>query len=172
MKIRIFLVLGGLFLASCNYMPSKNNASHKVIRDVSTGLMWKRCPEGLTGNMCDSGEAEEINWQEAMLKYKSDVSYAGYNNWRLPTKNELKTIVLCKNGLPPAEKKTCGEEANTIDTEKFPNNGRYSWYWTSSEQETYFNSKKRGIVVHFNGGYIATGLKSHKNRIRLVRKIE
>jgi len=61
-----------------------------------TGLTWKRCHEGQTwtGSTC-TGKPKEYTWDEAK-KLKS--SFAGKTDWRLPSIDELHTIVYCTDG--------------------------------------------------------------------------
>lgn len=56
----------------------------RVVRDTKTGLMWIRCSLGQTwdGATCQ-GDAKYYKWKEAM-KFPTDFSYEGYNDWRLP----------------------------------------------------------------------------------------
>lgn len=57
-----------------------------------TGLMWKRCLEGLSGPECTTGSAINPTWQAA-LQHADSHSFAGYNNWRLPNIKELGSIL-------------------------------------------------------------------------------
>lgn len=70
----------------------------KIVVDNKTGLMWKKCSEGqiLKNNIC-SGKAKQYEWQEA-FDYAKTVNFAGYSDWRLPTVQELNTLVYCPNG--------------------------------------------------------------------------
>nr|MDU9046637.1 DUF1566 domain-containing protein [Candidatus Electrothrix aestuarii] len=68
-----------------------------TITDTEIDLMWKRCLEGLSGVNCEEGEVETYTWDDAVTRFKS-VEYAGYKDWRLPTIDELKTLVHCSKG--------------------------------------------------------------------------
>ena len=65
--------------------------SNETVSDLSTGLMWKKCIEGLSGSICDTGEAKEYSWKDAMA-LEGD-KFAGYNDWRLPTIEELRGLI-------------------------------------------------------------------------------
>jgi hypothetical protein len=66
--------------------------------DTKTGLLWMRCLVGRTwnGNTC-MGEAKKFNWEEAR---QQTAVFAGYSDWRIPTIEELRTLVYCSNGEP------------------------------------------------------------------------
>ncbi|MGK5095553.1 DUF1566 domain-containing protein [Deltaproteobacteria bacterium TL4] len=77
----------------------ESSASNDVSVTVTVSLgslMWQREDDGITRN-----------WQDA-INYCEALTLAGYNDWRLPTRDELKTLI--KAGSPP-----------TIDTTLFPN---------------------------------------------------
>ena len=61
-----------------------------IVTYEAYGLMWQKCSIGKTwtGDTC-SGEATEMTWNDAM---NLSVSFAGHNDWRLPTKEELMTL--------------------------------------------------------------------------------
>ncbi len=63
--------------------------------DTVTGLMWMRCSVGQKwdGSTC-VGHAQ---WKDAKSASKN---FAGYSNWRLPSIDELRTLVYCSNGKP------------------------------------------------------------------------
>lgn len=58
-----------------------------------TGLMWIRCVAGqIWDNETCTGAPEGYIWQEA-LQAADTHDFAGYNDWRLPNKNELASLV-------------------------------------------------------------------------------
>ena len=69
-----------------------------TVTDSKTNLMWMRCAIGQTwtGSAC-KGKAKEISWNEA-IRYS--IKFSDYDNWRLPTIDELATLVYCSNGNP------------------------------------------------------------------------
>ncbi|MEZ5512517.1 MAG: DUF1566 domain-containing protein [Steroidobacteraceae bacterium] len=81
--------------------------------DRRTGLMWQRCPVGMTLN--DQGTADifddtcaasaEIanDWQSA-LQAANDDTTAGHQDWRLPDVKELESIVLPSCAMPAADR--------------------------------------------------------------------
>lgn len=67
-------------------------------KDIETGLMWMRCSVGQEwdGKTC-TGEAKEFTWEAAQ---EARVNFAGYSDWRMPTVDELRTLIYCSNGKP------------------------------------------------------------------------
>jgi len=71
-----------------------------TVTDNKTGLMWKRCPEGLSGTACKTGTLTTFNfpgyWQDALNAAKTlntSGGFAGYTDWRVPNQKELLSIV-------------------------------------------------------------------------------
>jgi len=129
-----------------------------TVTDTNTKLMWKRCSEGQSGNDC-SGEADRYTWNDAMAKFGKGVSFlglgkkvsfAGYNDWRIPTIDELRTLV-DKSQRP------------TIDQVAFPNTPAYL-YWSSSTKDASF-----AWFVYFNGGGDYWDDRLNGGAVRLVR---
>ncbi len=78
-----------------------------TITHKTTGLMWKKCPEGLKGDDCESGSAFKNNWKSALaLADKANTDkVAGYNNWRVPNIIELNSIVEYSCSAPAINKR-------------------------------------------------------------------
>ncbi|MCI5157956.1 MAG: DUF1566 domain-containing protein, partial [Candidatus Electrothrix sp. AUS1_2] len=127
-----------------------------TITDTKTGLIWKRCSEGLEGVNCEEGEVKRYNWDDAVKRFK-DVKYAGYSDWRLPTIDELKTLVYCSKGVQDKESGWCnkGSEALTINQQVFP--GTALWYWSGSP---YASDLDYACYVLFYGGNSSAGYRS------------
>ncbi|MCI5158113.1 MAG: DUF1566 domain-containing protein [Candidatus Electrothrix sp. AUS1_2] len=136
-----------------------------TITDTKTGLMWKRCSEGLSGENCEEGKAEKYNWNDAVKRFK-DVDYAGYSDWRLPTIDELKTLVYCSKG---ADKKydwcNDGSESPTINQQAFPNTENWA-YWSGSPNAN-LSTSAWGVI--FNYGDSSDSSRYSNLAVRLLR---
>jgi hypothetical protein len=127
-------------------------AGQTVVTDQVTGLVWKPCSEGQSGATC-MGPAAQDDWQGALAR-ANDATHAGFDDWRLPNREELLSII--ETG--------CFNPA--INTTAFP----------STEAQTYWSSTTEAAnpiaawVVNFDTG--AVGIISKTDifrRVRLVR---
>ncbi len=128
-----------------------------TVTDVQTGLQWMRFSLGQewkSGNCV--GEAKDYTWQQALDAAETrnhQGGYAGYQDWRVPTKEELQMLVV-------------GTQAPTIDQAAFPNTPA-SWYWSSSSYAGYPNG---AWSVGFGyGGVVSGDAKANGNHVRLAR---
>ena len=72
--------------------PARFEQRAGLIIDNVTGLMWQRCLLGLSGSSCQQGEAQLLNWPQALTLAGEDKS-EGYSDWRLPNLKELASLV-------------------------------------------------------------------------------
>ncbi len=95
--------------------------------DLLTGLVWQRCPLGLSGSDCQHGSLDTRTWRLALSDAR-DLAARENKGWRLPTIKELRSIVE-ERCLNPA-----------INYNLFPNtvptgityNIRFWRYWSAS----------------------------------------
>lgn len=144
----------------------------QTIYDSKRNLTWMRCSLGQAwdGETC-TGEAKGYSWDagtEAALK----LTFAGKNDWRLPTKDELNGLVYCGNGVR-GELNNFGTggkcegsyKSPTIVQAAFPNTPA-AFFWTSTPHA---DSSGNAWYIYFNYGNVFDGSKGNSNRVRLVR---
>lgn len=130
-------------------------SSDAIVTDNITGLMWKRCSEGLSTANCATGSVVHYTWQQALdIPVAENVAgFAGYTDWRLPNIEELRSLA-AKNCYFPA-----------INQDAFPNTDSY-WYWSSSP---YAENTDRSWILGFSFGDGTVDDRDHDNGVRLVR---
>jgi hypothetical protein len=140
-----------------------------TVTDVVTNLQWMRCSVGQRwdGNSC-AGNA--TNAAMAQVQQQLIKTFASYSDWRMPTIDELKTLIYCSGGQPKPwndSGNACGitSQTPTISTDAFPNTpGQF--YWSTSAY-TVFSSDK-WLANFDNGG--ADGYSPSSNAsLRAVR---
>jgi len=98
----------------------------------------------------DNGELED-NDSSGVYEACKDVTFAGHEDWRVPTKAELTSLIKCSDGTFPADNDSCGVgnfTAPTIDTVKFPDFPSH-FFWSSTS-----NNEQTGWGVNFSTGLL------------------
>ncbi|UJS23994.1 DUF1566 domain-containing protein [Thiothrix winogradskyi] len=114
--------------------------ANRIVTDTETKLMWKQ-----------DSEVGQYTWDNAMKKFGKNVSFAGYNNWRMPTIEELKTLV---------DK----EHSPTIDLTAFHNTP--AMFWSAS---LHASNGDYAWFVNFDVGSASWYYKYGAFQVRLVR---
>jgi hypothetical protein len=137
-----------------NFDSEKNTVTDKV-----TALMWKRCPESLSGSDC-AGVPERYTWKVALENAKTS-EFAGYEDWRLPNVKELMSLV-SRNRYAPA-----------INSARFPNTPgtvTSSGFWSSSP--TSRSSINSWQVSFYQGIHQGRHRTANPSYVRLVRDVK
>ena len=141
-------------------------ANGAVVRHKKTGLEWQRCPEGMmfiTGAAADhsrdtcSGMASTFNLEGArqlQAKVNAGEGRDGSRNWRLPTMDELASIVEAACQIP------------SINTEVYPDTP-VTWFWVASPKKMSANLAKAWGIGFAAGGYYVG--RNDYGSVRLVR---
>ena len=120
LTVTILLFSFTVWAETARFIRREGKASDYVVEDTTTGLMWQGCPGKRTQEKCSSGTIETVTWKEA-LKYCADLGFGGYDDWRLPNRRELLSIVNWSKTNP------------AIDEKIFPATPN-SFFWTSSSR--------------------------------------
>ena len=138
--ILVFLILlsfPNLILAG----PFKDN-NDGTVTDEGTGLVWQ---SGDSFHDLKKG----LNWYDALeyVTSKNSQKFAGYDNWRLPTLNELNNLWQSTGKIKSKDDESLGLAP------EFKNGGSYyiwtgeergldhAWYFGLGQKENYFNLK-------------------------------
>lgn len=157
------LVAGPVGAAQCqnNIPPTNPDSVYEIhgdgtVTDTRTGLMWKRCSEGQTWdgntNTC-TGNASDYTWAEA-LNHALALTDAGHDDWRLPNRNELLSLVEYCTFNP------------AINADVFPNMPSYPYFWSASPSAY---SSSSAWYVYFSDGHSYYEARDSNFRVRAVR---
>ena len=113
----------------------------ETVTDTTTGLMWQQATKGT------------MNWQNA-LAYCEGLKLGGYDDWRLPNKRELRSIV------------DYAEYDPAVDETYFPDTVS-SYYWSSTTRHADYTNNAR--VVYSKSGYDENTIKTYNMYVRAVR---
>ncbi|MCW5212416.1 DUF1566 domain-containing protein [Desulfobulbus sp. TB] len=138
----------------------------RTVTDTRSGLMWKRCSEGLSGDKCEMGKVERYKYDDAVERFKNIAYAAGYADWRLPTVDELKTLLYCSKGKNKEGSCKAGSEKPTINQQAFPNAEAEYVVWSGSPLASYSDY---AWGVHFYIGGSRYVNRINYNAVRLVR---
>lgn len=145
-----------------------------TVTDIQTNLTWQRCSVGQTwtGETC-AGEIDGFIWMDAQALVR--------DGWRLPTVEELDTLVECPKGRKPSVRQdgrydfvTDGEchgsknDIPKINIHAFPNTP-LAGFWSSSQDA---RNAEGAWSVGTNDGMVSLGHKEFRFGVRLVRTVQ
>lgn len=119
-----------------------------IVTDNVTGLVWKRCSEGLSGSDCASGSSLAMSWDLALDQCSAlnSSTYGGRMDWRLPSVSELQTL------------SNIGQYDPAIDAASFP--ATEDNYWSSSD---FISGTSDAWYIRFTDGYVGSSGKTVNN---------
>ena len=139
-----------------DYQPEATQMSYTInadntVTDNITGLMWRRCSQGMDDNATCTGTPASYAWESALSVCEDETT--DYTDWRLPNIKELFTLVKLEGSSP------------FIDQTTFPaTEGNY--YLTGT---TDLLDDTDAMVVRFNYGSVSSYRKSSSGYLRCVR---
>ncbi|MDH5387681.1 MAG: DUF1566 domain-containing protein [Gammaproteobacteria bacterium] len=155
---------------------TNNSATWSCVEDINNGLIWEvkskdsgmhdknnsytwlqpsstEISQGVAdGGKCKGDtDCDTLSYVQAI----NEQNYCGYSDWRLPTREEMLSIVSYKSA----------DSMATINNDYFPET-LPSWYWTASSNEEH---AEHAWYVLFRNGIALNDLKGRAKHIRLVR---
>lgn len=148
----------------------------RCVEDPNTGLVWEvksgdgdlhdkhnlyswhdPAKEGGVAGVADGGRCDgDVECDtHAFIQAINEENYCGYSNWRLPTREEMLSIVRIGGAGTAA----------TIDSDYFPQ-ALPSWYWTATSNENY---PDYAWYLLFRNGIALSDVKVRPKHLRLVR---
>lgn len=148
--VALVMALGVGVATAAPFVISSNG---QEVTDSSSGLVWRRCPEGMvwSGGECTGKYGTYTH--ETALQVASRVQSSSGVAWRLPNVKELASII-DRTKYSPA-----------VDRAVFINIPSV-WFWTSTPSMT---NSSAAFMVDFNAGLIGSRERSVLNPIWLVR---
>jgi hypothetical protein len=125
-------------------------ATWSCVQDNVTGLIWEVKTTAGGGGLHDASNV--YAWTNTFAAQVNTAGLCGYSDWRMPTKEELRSIVDYGS-------------AQSVDAAYFPNTVGAD-YWTSVQFEA---GPASAWSVNFNTGNDGLPAKTSSVRIRLVR---
>ncbi len=140
-----------------------------VVLDRQTGLMWMRCSLGQRweNGRC-VGTLGEYSWDAAHAA-GTGFSHAGFDDWRLPEIDELRSLIHCSEGMEGEGREArcrAGSAMPTIDTDLFPDTPD-GYYWSATP---FRGDPRHAWIVLFRDGGAYDGYdRDWDHHVRLVR---
>ncbi|MBK7001118.1 MAG: DUF1566 domain-containing protein [Rhodoferax sp.] len=143
----------GITRPTSDYVDNSNG----TVTHTPTNLTWKRCAQGQTwtGSTC-SGTATSTYTFDQANELTGTITFAGQSDWRVPTQDELVSLVDYSIAYP----------GPTINSSVFPATPPDSPFWSGSP---YAVDSKLALYVYFNDGYASNNFRSTNGAVRLVR---
>jgi len=135
-----FITLGCSGKVKENAIEHFQDGGDGTVTDLTTGFIWQQSDI-------------KKNWETANT-YCEGLDHANHQDWRLPSIEELKTIVM-------STKSTV-----MIDPIAFPDT-KPSLYWSST---TFESNPSNAMIVDFSNGESYSEEKGFKNYVRCVRQ--
>jgi len=181
LMISLFLFL--VLFTSCEERPDYSDEIYNVFWEayrqrtagaVIDGLMWSAISENFH------------TWEES-VSYCENLTDLGYYDWRLPTVNELRTLIqncpetetggsctmtdecVEENGIGSDYKPRCQNDdcrCKSMIESDYCKLGDIGKYWSSTEDTHY------AVYVYFNNAYIGAERKTYHEYVRCVRNAE
>lgn len=136
-----------------------------TISDLATGLMWMQVD---SGNL-KAGKKKDgaMNWEEA-LEWSENLSYAGYDDWRMPDAKELQSIVDYSRSPDTTGSAAIDPLFSTTAIKDGNNETNYPYFWTGT---THLEGRQKGnqaVYIAFGEGQGYMQMPPGRGSYRLI----
>ena len=121
--------------------------------DSQTGLVWRRCPEGMSWSGSECAGTNGAYTHEAALQYALRVKTSTGVAWRLPNVKELASILDRSVYSPAVDRSVFSNVPSTL-------------FWSSSP---IVGNSSYAYTVDFNGGLVGSRDRTANGAVWLVR---
>lgn len=135
-----------------------------TVKDPSTKLFWSRCALGQELLHPDCVGEPTLFYQEEATEACDTLVLAGMQ-WRMPTRAELGSLLVCPDGNVPDPEKGCAEPhyQSNYNPAWFPNEGPDARYWGSD------GDGDRAVQLSLNSGAVTmVSVEMERARARCV----
>lgn len=134
----LFVVITFVFSVSATAPENRfKNNGNGTITDTQTGLIWQQ----------DGSLSGKINWKDARL-FSSSLRLAGFSDWRLPTIEEMKTLI---SGHLYNDITRGAERPYAMLNRVGFKNVQDDWYWSASNFDI---NDGNSWLMHLYFGYL------------------
>jgi len=165
LTLLLISLLGNLPVAA-SAQPYVISTDGSEVTDQKTGLIWRRCSEGMYWNSVTCvGVADTFTYHGALQYAANQTGYAG-EVWRVPEVQEHKSIVDMDSNLDLVN----GVKLAATDLSIFPETPA-SWFWSASHARS---NPENAVDVDFYDGLAGKDVGSDVNKhyhVRLVRSV-
>ncbi|MDP8235535.1 MAG: DUF1566 domain-containing protein [Candidatus Erginobacter occultus] len=137
--------------------PDRNQPDQVVTIDRTTGLIWASDGQG---KGCFNGQSS--TWSEALV-WARNLQFAGYDDWRIPSLQELLSLVDYGRFYPAI---SSGHFPNT-EPQLVEGADNSSGYWSGTTY--WYPEGTQAWMISFSSGYIVPREKNNYNYVRAVR---
>ena len=148
-----FTCLLGLIPCAATAQPFVVSADGQEVTDSATGLIWRRCAEGMVISLgACTGTASTFSHELALTRARTEAIATGIA-WRLPNVKELSSIVDISLSNP------------AIDATAFPATPADA-FWSASPN---VGIPSCAWIVYFINGGVGYNSRTSSSKVRLVR---
>lgn len=169
--LRLVVIMPAVATAASRYAVSTDGME---VTDRQTGLIWRRCIEGMAwnGSTCAYATSIGFTWKQALQRAASETIQSG-KMWRVPNIKELSSVADRSRSWPQPQVDPQAFPAPGVPRPNSPNYDDIYWghyFWSSSPSVTTdYNGQPAALIIDFDALGIGPVSVVTTALVRLVR---